>query len=209
MRKMDKAVSIHVAHSTFSDRPLLLCPHPADNLDIERGSYIRQCFEPLLLLSVAPRCKIQIQVQVLRDSGSVLSCALNAVALALLDAGIQATAVLSAACVAAAPVDKADGTGKVAAGGAAQPGSAVAAAAGEEGASHKYLLDPVSAEEEVSPTLTLAFASTSPGAVLSLVERGSFQQHTYNDAMLIGRAACAHVLHFMKISLERKQNATA
>jgi len=191
---MDKTVSLHIAHSFLSSPRC--CAFCADNLDIERGSYIRQCFEPLLLLTVAPRCKVQIQVQVLRDSGSVLSCALNAVALALLDAGIQATAVLSAACVAAAPVDKADGTGKVA-GGAA------------DDATHKYLLDPVSAEEDVAPTLTVAFASTSPGAVLSLVERGSFQQHTYNDATLIGRAACAHVLHFMKISLERKQNATA
>jgi len=178
----------------------------ASNVDIERGSYIRQCFEPMLQLSVAPRCKISIHVQVLRDGGSILSCALNAVSLALIDAGVPATAVLSSVCIAVQPKpadpDNADKS-------AASSAATAAAAAGESGR-YTYLLDPVSSEENVSGTatgcasLTLAFASTAPGAVLSVVERGSVDQQAFADATLIGRTACSHVLQFMRMSLERK-----
>jgi exosome complex component RRP46 len=183
----------------------------ASNIDIERGSYIRQCVEPVLHLTSAPRCKISIHVQVLRDGGSILSCALNAVSLALIDAGVPATAVLSAVCVAVAPpkdstAAAADGSAASANAGASSKAAAAASSTAAASAAPSFLLDPVSSEESTlgSATLTLAFASTSPGAVLSVVERGSIGAHAFADATLIGRAACQHVLQFMRLSLERK-----
>jgi ribonuclease PH len=133
-------------------------------------------------------------VQVLNDGGSILSCAINAVSLALMDAGVQATGVLSAVCL-AAQEKKLQDPAKIADG---------AAADADESATHSYLLDPASSEEASSPTLTLAFSSTSPGVVLSVVERGSFAQAIFTDAVHIGKSACDHVRQFMRLSLERK-----
>ena len=55
--------------------------------DKENEIMLRQVFESVLLLSLQPRCVISIIVQVLHSDGSVISCAVNAVCLALMDAG--------------------------------------------------------------------------------------------------------------------------
>jgi ribonuclease PH len=48
---------------------------------------LRQIFESVLLLKEHPRTMICIVVQVLGADGCILSCAINAVCLALMDAG--------------------------------------------------------------------------------------------------------------------------
>ncbi|KAG0772506.1 hypothetical protein G6F22_015684 [Rhizopus arrhizus] len=49
---------------------------------------LRTTFEPIILGGMMPRTLVQITVQVTKDDGSVLAASINAIALALLDAGI-------------------------------------------------------------------------------------------------------------------------
>ncbi|CAI5507950.1 unnamed protein product, partial [Closterium sp. Naga37s-1] len=49
---------------------------------------VRQTVDAVLLSSLLPRTRIQLQLQVLHDDGSLLACALNAAFAALLDAGL-------------------------------------------------------------------------------------------------------------------------
>ncbi|CAO3627871.1 unnamed protein product [Mucor hiemalis] len=51
-------------------------------------SVLRTTFEPVILGGMMPRTLVQIVVQVIKDEGSVLSAAVNAITIALLDAGI-------------------------------------------------------------------------------------------------------------------------
>ncbi|KXJ13414.1 exosome complex component RRP46 [Exaiptasia diaphana] len=48
---------------------------------------IRQSCEPVILTTLHPRSSMTIIVQVIHDSGSLLSCAINAAFLAMIDAG--------------------------------------------------------------------------------------------------------------------------
>lgn len=63
----------------------------------EYEQIIRQTFAPAVLLESFPRAVISIVVQVIEDNGSVLSVAINAVALALMDAGIPMVSVVTSA----------------------------------------------------------------------------------------------------------------
>ncbi|KAI8990987.1 ribosomal protein S5 domain 2-type protein [Mycotypha africana] len=49
---------------------------------------LRTTFEPIILGGMMPRTLIQIVVQILKDDGCILAAAVNAISLALLDAGI-------------------------------------------------------------------------------------------------------------------------
>lgn len=49
---------------------------------------LRTAFEPVILGGMMPRTLVQIVVQVMKDDGCVLAAAVNAVTVALLDAGI-------------------------------------------------------------------------------------------------------------------------
>lgn len=128
-------------------------------------------------------------MQIVRDGGSVLAAAINATSLALIDAGIGSTSILSAVAVCSKELEGADGSNKD-----VRP---------------TLQLDPV--EEEVNSsqaTATFAFASNTAGAILSVIEAGTMDQQTYFEAIQIGRAACAHVQQYMKIALERRTAST-
>lgn len=51
-------------------------------------SMLRTAFEPVILGGMMPRTLVQIVVQVVKDDGCVLAAAINAITIALLDAGI-------------------------------------------------------------------------------------------------------------------------
>lgn len=63
----------------------------------EYEQIIRQTFEPVIMAEKFPRAVISIVVQVIEDNGSLLSVAINAVSLALLDAGVPMLAVVTSA----------------------------------------------------------------------------------------------------------------
>lgn len=51
-------------------------------------SMLRTAFEPVILGGMMPRTLVQIVVQIIKDDGCVLAAAVNAITIALLDAGI-------------------------------------------------------------------------------------------------------------------------
>lgn len=57
--------------------------------EAEKQEFIRNTFEDAIFLNLYPRMEITIDIQVLSDDGSILSCAINAVQLALLNSGIS------------------------------------------------------------------------------------------------------------------------
>jgi exosome complex component RRP46 len=61
--------------------------------DAARERLLRSTLEAAILLSAHPRCFISVVVQVLSDDGSITSAAVNASALALMDAGVEMTGV--------------------------------------------------------------------------------------------------------------------
>ena len=63
---------------------------------------IRGAVEAIVMSSLHPRTKISVAVQVVRDDGAVLATAINACCLALVNAGIQCNAMMSACAVAIA-----------------------------------------------------------------------------------------------------------
>jgi exosome complex component RRP46 len=57
---------------------------------------ILEALDGAVLAGMHPRTMIQISIQTLADDGSLLSCALNAAVLALMDAGVPMSSTLSA-----------------------------------------------------------------------------------------------------------------
>ncbi|KAL4173804.1 hypothetical protein KRP22_005751 [Phytophthora ramorum] len=62
----------------------------------EYEQVIRETFTPIVLTDCFPRAVISIVVQVIEDNGSLLAVAINAVSLALMDAGVPMTSVVTA-----------------------------------------------------------------------------------------------------------------
>ena len=55
---------------------------------MEAAAFIRQTFEPVVILTTYPRSEIEIFIQIIQLDGGALSAAINAACLALVDAGI-------------------------------------------------------------------------------------------------------------------------
>ncbi|OQR97799.1 exosome component Rrp46 [Achlya hypogyna] len=64
--------------------------------DKEYEMILRQTFEPIILLENFPRAVISVTVQVVEDDGALLAVAINAVNLALLDAGVPMRGIVGA-----------------------------------------------------------------------------------------------------------------
>jgi exosome complex component RRP41 len=63
---------------------------------LEMASYIKHCFEPIVMTSLYPRSVIDIFIQVIQTDGGLLHTSINATCLALIDAGIPMTDYLIA-----------------------------------------------------------------------------------------------------------------
>ncbi|ORX52844.1 ribosomal protein S5 domain 2-like protein [Hesseltinella vesiculosa] len=59
-----------------------------DKQSLESATFIRQTFEPVILLSQFPRSQIDVYIQVFQHDGGVLAACINATTMALVDAGI-------------------------------------------------------------------------------------------------------------------------
>jgi len=76
---------------------VVVCPDvdKAAPKEKEYQKIIRKTFESVVLVEKFPRTVIRIVVQVVRDDGSLLSTMINAICLALMDAGIEMTSLVS------------------------------------------------------------------------------------------------------------------
>ena len=57
---------------------------------------VRNCLEAVLVMGLHPRCTIHVDLHVMHADGSLLSALINAACLAMLDAGISMTSMVSA-----------------------------------------------------------------------------------------------------------------
>eukprot|EP00611_Tribonema_gayanum_P020047 TRINITY_DN3591_c0_g1_i6.p1 TRINITY_DN3591_c0_g1~~TRINITY_DN3591_c0_g1_i6.p1 ORF type:complete len:267 (-),score=73.67 TRINITY_DN3591_c0_g1_i6:884-1576(-) len=142
--------------------------------DAERELYVRRTLEEAVAVARYPRSVISVVVQVLCDDGSVLSAAINACAMALVDAGVEMIGmpVAATACFSGS-------------------GSAAAAAPGQQlqhlGESHLQL-DPSASEE-----------ATTRATVMLAVLAGSDSILTMK---VISWFHATHILHFLCIVVE-------
>jgi exosome complex component RRP41 len=66
-----------------------------DRYSMERSQWIQKIFEKAILMDQFPRSQIEIFVEVIQQDGSALSAAINAVSLALVNAGIPLRDIVS------------------------------------------------------------------------------------------------------------------
>ncbi|KDO30684.1 hypothetical protein SPRG_04585 [Saprolegnia parasitica CBS 223.65] len=64
--------------------------------DKEYEMILRETFEPIIVLENFPRAVVSITVQVVEDDGALLAVAINAVNLALIDAGVPMRSIVGA-----------------------------------------------------------------------------------------------------------------
>ncbi|CAM9432677.1 unnamed protein product [Scytosiphon promiscuus] len=76
--------------------------------DAEREALLRRSLEEVVLRSRYPRAVVSVIIQVIVDDGAVLSAALNAATMALLNAGVEMTGIALSVtcCITSAPASK-------------------------------------------------------------------------------------------------------
>ncbi|KAK9760020.1 exosome non-catalytic core subunit rrp46 [Basidiobolus ranarum] len=135
---------------------------------------IRRTFEKAILTGLHPRTLIQMNAQVLWDDGCVLATAINAVTLALIDAGIPSKSIVSAStCL----ID--------------ENGDLVIDPTTKE------------LEAAHSSLHTFAFDSATQGAVFS-ESIGSYTEEEYFQCLEMCSTAALKVQGFMRTALEKK-----
>ena len=153
----------------------------SDRQCIDRGLQLQKIFEALVLLENFPRSQIDVSVEILQDHGSVMACAINAVMLALVDAGIPVKDLLSATTVGMVSVVKWDKTTP----------------------SLESLVDLNQQEQEknnCTSVLTLALTSRNQKALYLLCE-GKMDIKTFNEAYQTAVTACQTVAQTLKTKL--------
>ncbi|OQR70524.1 exosome complex component RRP41-like [Tropilaelaps mercedesae] len=80
-------VNCQFSAATFSTAERQRRPR-GDTKSVEMTLHLQQTFEAAVLTSLYPRCQIDVFVEVLQADGSLLSVAINAATMALVDAGI-------------------------------------------------------------------------------------------------------------------------
>ena len=81
-------------HVTVKSAPFSSFSRSTNNSSVSNKRYlemsqeISQAFEAAVILDLYPRCVIHINCHILQDDGGVLECAINAVTLALVNAGV-------------------------------------------------------------------------------------------------------------------------
>ncbi|KAI8351488.1 ribosomal protein S5 domain 2-type protein [Choanephora cucurbitarum] len=140
-------------------------------------SVLRTAFEPIILGGMMPRTLVQIVIQIIKDDGAVLAASVNAITLALLDAGIPMKH-MSAAITAMIH----NTTGEL-------------------------VLDPVAAELEHAKSLhTFSFDNlhTTPYVLLSDSE-GVFSEEEYFSCHDLCFDAVEKVHQFLRMAVESKK----
>eukprot|EP00939_MAST-03C_sp_MAST-3C-sp1_P000033 g33.t1 len=147
----------------------------------EYQKIIRQTYESVILTESFPRTLIRIVVQVISDQGSLLSTMINAVCLALMDAGIEMEALVgSVTC----EID-AD--------------------------SNRVLLDPEydtrtcksDSSSSARPSVCVALRTGSPVRVLASVTRGKLSAANYFRCVEEANSALPNIAAFYRIKATR------
>lgn len=146
---------------------------------------IRKAVQGVFAASLHPRTAVQLVIQVVRDEGSVLSCALNAACAALVDAGVLLHNMFASVSCA---IDKSTGN---------------------------LLLDPDTSEEQDTEAFgCFAFCAageltdqgskvvTSQGVLVSSIH-GCLDIQQYLIMLELARQGCQRITEFTKLSLDK------
>ncbi|CAO3642141.1 unnamed protein product [Mucor fragilis] len=140
-------------------------------------SILRTAFEPVILGGMLPRTLVQIVIQITKDDGAILAASVNAITLALLDAGIPMAHMAAAITT---MIDR---------------------------KTNELVLDPTAVELENAKSVhTFAFdnASTKPKVLLSDSE-GLFSQDEYFSCHDLCFEAVEKVQGFLRVAVESKK----
>eukprot|EP00048_Salpingoeca_helianthica_P017678 m.238521 g.238521 ORF g.238521 m.238521 type:complete len:225 (-) comp21828_c0_seq1:116-790(-) len=122
-----------------------------------------------------PRSSISIVLQVISDDGSLLACAVNAMCLALLDAGVVLETCAAAASCVLNSVDR------------------------------SITLDPTSAQEKAaSAQLTMVFAKDPQNSLTLCTSRGAFDEGQFDSAFELVAAATRPIFSFYRKAMQRR-----
>ncbi|CAM9644402.1 unnamed protein product [Hapterophycus canaliculatus] len=154
--------------------------------DVEREALLRTSLEEVVLRSRYPRTVVSVVIQVIVDDGAVLSAALNAATMALLNAGVEMTGIaLSVTCCITSAITSTN------------PGI------------RSVLLDPCKSEE-TDAAATVAVATLSAGGgVLSCRAVGSMSREEYFACCEAAALGTTAVRSFVRMSAEQKVNREA
>lgn len=151
---------------------------PSGPVEREIERVVQGCLEAAVDLSLHPRTVISVIVQVVDDSGSLLAAVVNAVCLALLDAGIPLSFMFAALCVG----QEADGT--------------------------HTTLDITAAEEASFPcsatlvfkaemTEGVAYPTANKDAIVAATTSGCFDLDSFDRLIATAAVGCTAVLGFI------------
>jgi len=144
--------------------------------DKEKELLIRNAVESVILTTLHPRTQITIVIQVYSDDGSIISCAINAVCLALLDAGIEMNGMIGSVTLAYQKIDDQD----------------------------VFYFDPDLLEEIESKAVAIfAFGNNSNNIIMSKVE-GKLTEELYFLAIKNAREATDKIIAFMKLAVKNR-----
>jgi|EP00945_MAST-04E_sp_MAST-4E-sp1_P005006 ribonuclease PH len=147
-----------------------------DETDAERKRIIQKVIESLIVKSAYPRTVTRIGVTVLRDNGSLLSTAINAVMMALVDSGIMMNGLATASTCAVL----------------------------EDGESGRVIPNPTKDEEASSLGSIFSVWHSTTFEVLSTISRGNCGTSTdqYMKVLEAGRQASNEALAFLRLSYD-------
>ncbi|CAM9833281.1 unnamed protein product [Ectocarpus sp. 6 AP-2014] len=149
--------------------------------DAESEALLRRSLEEVVLRSRYPRTVVSVIIQVIVDDGAVLSAALNAATMALLNAGVEMTGMaLSVTCCITAAVS-----------------------------GRSVLLDPCKAEEIDAAATAVVATLSAGGGVLSCRAVGSMSQEEYFACCEAASLGTTAVRSFVRLSAEQKVNREA
>ncbi|CAB1096903.1 unnamed protein product [Ectocarpus sp. CCAP 1310/34] len=149
--------------------------------DAESAALLRRSLEEVVLRSRYPRTVVSVIIQVIVDDGAVLSAALNAATMALLNAGVEMTGMaLSVTCCITAAVS-----------------------------GRSVLLDPCKAEEIDAAATAVVATLSAGGGVLSCRAVGSMSQEEYFACCEAASLGTTAVRSFVRLSAEQKVNREA
>ncbi|CAM9786791.1 unnamed protein product [Ectocarpus sp. 12 AP-2014] len=149
--------------------------------DAESEALLRRSLEEVVLRSRYPRTVVSVIIQVIVDDGAVLSAALNAATMALLNAGVEMTGMaLSVTCCITAAVS-----------------------------GRSVLLDPCKVEEIDAAATAVVATLSAGGGVLSCRAVGSMSQEEYFACCEAASLGTTAVRSFVRLSAEQKVNREA
>lgn len=192
--------------------------------DYDLQQSLAAVFSRVILLSQYPRANISIAIQVIHNDGSIISAAINAVMMALLDAGIHCQTMIAAVTVA---IDQLADKSSI-----SNNDSTDIAMTGNSSQQRKLILDPITTEHNAaSAVVNLAFttalpvlsssatattASTDtdtpqqPQQLLQLAfsdTTGVISESNYFSCVELSRFAARHVLSYIKITHQKRIEA--